>query len=471
VIDVNKKPNRSTLAVYSGGLTLLVTAIVIALLSKQFIYGQGYEERPVLMFVVMYLLSWGGYALLFMHATKIGRERRLFWFAVGIAVLTRAVMLWSSPILENDFYRYMWDGMVVVQGINPYDVAPADYAVEDVEPDADQQDAADLVHCRINYPEVKTIYPPAAQAVYALNGLIFGWWPYGFRYTFMVVDVLIILLLLYAGKPREPGRAWAVVYMCNPLILKELYNSMHLDILCALLLTLFVIAVQRNRISWAWVCVFLAGWVKLTPFVLMAPLFFLHTLRGQWVRLAVTLAVFAAASGAMLCLMTVGATDPFAGLQTFHDEWESNASAFAVVRAIYESVGYNYAAACQGARGIFAVVYLLFLLLWWRYCRDEESVLTCAMWSLIVMFLISPVANPWYLVWLLPFLAVRRPPMLLLLMASTSMYYLSFHIMYHDQPDSARDHLQLVEYVPFYIALYYYLFNRFAGKKESVPAD
>ena len=73
------------------------------------------------------------------------------------------------------------------------------------------------------------------------------------------------------------------------------------------------------------------------------------------------------------------------------------------------------------------------------------------------MLLITPVGNPWYLLWLLPFMAVLRNSMVLLLMVMTSLYYLSFHILNHNLPPETNTYLRLVEYVPFYLGLCGYL--------------
>lgn len=43
---------------------------------------------------------------------------------LGFALLFRVVLLWSDPIQEDDFYRYLWNGKVVASGLNPYRFAP-----------------------------------------------------------------------------------------------------------------------------------------------------------------------------------------------------------------------------------------------------------------------------------------------------------------------------------------------------------
>ena len=97
-----------------------------------------------------------------------GRQLTILSLIFATGVLWRALLLWSTPALEDDFYRYMWDGAVVASGTNPYSFAPAQVAAGDA-PLALQRLAAEAggIFERINHPELKTIYPPVAQFWFA----------------------------------------------------------------------------------------------------------------------------------------------------------------------------------------------------------------------------------------------------------------------------------------------------------------
>ncbi len=51
-------------------------------------------------------------------------ERQLLSLVFAGGVLMRVLLLWSTPALEDDFYRYLWDGGVVVDGTSPYAYPP-----------------------------------------------------------------------------------------------------------------------------------------------------------------------------------------------------------------------------------------------------------------------------------------------------------------------------------------------------------
>ena len=64
-----------------------------------------------------------------------------------------------------------------------------------------------------------------------------------------------------------------------------------------------------------------------------------------------------------------------------------------------------------------------------------------------LLFLLSPVANPWYFVGLVPFLSIFPLRSWLLLSGLLSLYYVSFYFLYRGRLETF--HVWL-EYVPFY---------------------
>ncbi len=87
------------------------------------------------------------------------------WMILGLAVAMRAALLPAPPFLSSDIYRYVWDGQVQAAGINPYRYIPADPALEPLRDPA--------IYPLINRKDyAHTIYPPAAQAVFAAVGQV-----------------------------------------------------------------------------------------------------------------------------------------------------------------------------------------------------------------------------------------------------------------------------------------------------------
>ncbi len=104
-----------------------------------------------------------GWAVLLggLAARRRGPERAGVVVVLVAGALFRVVLVPTPPVLSDDLYRYLWDGRVQAAGISPYRYAPA---APELAPLRD-----DLVWPGINRKPVRTIYPPLAQAVFAVT--------------------------------------------------------------------------------------------------------------------------------------------------------------------------------------------------------------------------------------------------------------------------------------------------------------
>src|SRR4029453_16842488 len=92
-------------------------------------------------------------------ATHVGSSRRLLAWILGVALVARLLLIPSAPTLSEDAYRYLWDGSLVRDGINPYVHAPSDPALVE---------RRNELFARLNHADVPTIYPPAAQLFFGV---------------------------------------------------------------------------------------------------------------------------------------------------------------------------------------------------------------------------------------------------------------------------------------------------------------
>ena len=112
-----------------------------------------------LRFVRGYAVAWACYvaaALLVRRGVELPRLALLV--IVVAALAARVVALVFAPPLSTDVWRYLWDGRVACAGVNPYRYSP---------------DAREVALLRdgnwrqINFREIPTIYPPAAEVLFA----------------------------------------------------------------------------------------------------------------------------------------------------------------------------------------------------------------------------------------------------------------------------------------------------------------
>lgn len=339
-------------------------------LSRGFAYEIPFAERPMLGVVALlfalsipYLLS---IRVVWKAGANGGESRQLLWSVWGMAILLRIVLLWSHPVQEIDYYRYLWDGRALSEGVSPYAHSPAAIDAARTDPDSASPSLRSLVAVidrspqiatvfeRIDHRAVPSIYPPMAQAVFMLSAFLtpeqatVGTAINIFRGIIITIDLLVILcitgLLKLARMPRER----VVAYALCPLVLKEFANSAHMDVIAIAFLTgALWLAGQagaratlskRNRPSLSDVgaTMFWAGsiLVKFFP-IILAPLLWSYVRRRLTLQAQLILALTAASTIAFAYFL-IPATPPvsqpsISGLSTFASQWEINDLAFSVV--------------------------------------------------------------------------------------------------------------------------------------------
>lgn len=154
----------------------------------------------------------------------------------------------------------------------------------------------------------------------------------------------------------------------------------------------------------------------------------------------------------------------FEGLKAFTLNWQSNDSIFAVLVFIFKTVSGELAneIILSNPLPIFlskvTVAIVLFGVLS-RLLYKGSSLLEQPVefvrglfWIMALVFLLSPVQNPWYLCWVVPFLCVFPTRSWIALTGLVGLYYLDFYFDYQEiQAFSLW--IPWVEYLPFYILL------------------
>jgi len=140
-------------------------------------------------------------------------------FILAVALLLRLPFLIRPAELSDDIYRYLWDGLQTLAGSNPYAAAPAN-----IHPAA----AAEGVRRLVNHAELVTIYPPAAQLLFAAGALL-GKGVLGMKAFLTVLDLAACALIIRLLKILRLPPARAVLYAWHPLPVLEIAGSGHID--------------------------------------------------------------------------------------------------------------------------------------------------------------------------------------------------------------------------------------------------
>lgn len=413
------------------GTGLTLTCVLLARI--------GGWARSLAAFQVLYAIGFACFALALTRARHRPVPRAgLIVFAVAAAA--RLALLPVVPSLSDDIYRYLWEGRVVAHGQDPYRHGPTDPALV---PLRDQD-----VYPRVNHPELATIYPPLAIAGFALVAAVT---PTVLAMKTWVVlhDLALVALLIAWARRRGVGAQAAIAYAWNPLVVVEHAGNGHHDATAIVWLIAALVLAERRPILSA-VALAVGALVKL------APLAALPFLLARWPWRARVTALLAIASGlGWLWSETRGADS---GLTAYVRTWSNNELAFVyLARLVGDPITARWAA--------LAIVAALTatLVVAWRGREAEAGTRS----TLRAGFLLSPVAHPWYLAWVLAFepLGPSAPWLLLSLTAILSYGVLAA------PAEGGRFHLSLawrwIEYgLPLMVALALGA-ARFVGRRAS----
>ena len=382
------------------------------------------------------------------------------WLLLSITVVglvVRSVLFVTEPALEDDYNRYLWDGGVTVHGLNPYALAPAT-ALEQGEETAIGRLAlsADVVMERINHPDLKTIYPPVTQAAFALAHILKPWSLGAWRLVCLVGEVatLALLLMLLADARRSP--LWVSLYWWNPLIIKEMINSAHMEAILMPLVLAALLLAARKRMVPATVMLGLAAGAKLWP-ILLAPLL-LRPLLDRPRMLIVYTALLGVLLAAWALPPLLGGIDETSGFVAFASFWQTNSALFPAVAKLVDVVLATLRLPVENAGLIarlglgltVAAVAVWVALRPWTTTADlmQKAGLVAS-----ALFLLSPAQFPWYAAWMMPFLVFRPSLALLGLTALLPIYYASFHFLAREQYDTFRYGLVWLIWLPVWAGL------------------
>ena len=203
-------------------------------------------------------LLWLG-AVVLVHRHRFAP--RTMWVVLVVAAAMRVMTFAAPPLLSSDIYRYVWDGRVQRAGINPYRYLP------DAPQLAFLRDAA--VFPNINRADyAPTIYPPAAEALFALAGHLAPG-IYGMKAVMAAFDILAIAALLRLLCLAGRDRTQVLIYAWLPLPVWEFAGNGHIDAAASGLLSLALLCAAYGGAARTGVVLAAATLTKFLPGVML----------------------------------------------------------------------------------------------------------------------------------------------------------------------------------------------------------
>ncbi|NKB75505.1 MAG: hypothetical protein GKR96_00325 [Gammaproteobacteria bacterium] len=331
------------------------------------------------------------------------------------AMIFRVIGVFGSPILEDDFFRYLTDGCVFIEHGTPYGIAPQTlFATNQLS--AECQDILTWV----NHPDIPTIYGPVLQYLFALGSWISPANITVLQIIFSLFDMGLILCLLRLSNTNN-----VMLYAWCPLVIKEITFTAHPDIVGVFFVFVALVSLRSRHFFLTALFSGLALAAKVFA-VIVVPFLIFGLGVKYWL---ITVLVFALL---YLPFLLHHQTDLFV-LSSFAQSWTFNASIFSIAKLFLSDS--NSRLVCLG---IFATLWTGYL--YWFHRRitrqtgsmeSTHNTVFRGDWLFGVFFALSPVFNPWYLIWLLPFAVIHPSYWTWTIATTASLSYLTGLNMAH----------------------------------------
>ena len=415
--------------------------LAIAGLSERFFYGVDIGQSPLIEFVAVQILAGLLYlsSMLILLRTRVNSTSLIMMLVIGFGM--RLLLFDTAPILEIDYYRYLWDGAVASYGENPYLLPPAQAADSHLAALALQ--SGPVIH-RINYPELRTLYPPLTQLFFTLSHELDSWNLNAWRLLLLIADSAGLLWIAITLKTLQKPLHWCLTYWWNPVLLQQTYNATHMDVLLVAPLMAAVWALIQQRHHLSTLLLTAAAGIKLWP-ALLLPFVWRPLLQKprQLISNGLLAACMLTLTVAPLLYFGLGEQS---GLGSFARQWQRNSAIYPLLESTISLVS-DHAALL--ARALVAGV-IGGMVLWMNrsVITNPEIPSKRILWIIALLFLLSPAQFPWYTIWFLPLLCLHPSAALLLLTALMPIYYLKFMFIHQGQTQLFDHAIVWLQYLP-----------------------
>lgn len=354
----------------------------------------------------------------------------------------KSLFIFQAPVGSDDYYRYLWDGKISVNGINPFKYAPEDENLK--------QFSSEELPKKVSYPTMKSIYFPVAQWIFAVGYLVSGENIMGIKIILLLSEVLILICLYLLLQKRKIDIKNILIYSALPLTAFQFFTDAHIDLAGAALLLASVTLYYYNKKIFAYILLGLSISVKPVGFLLI-PIYFLDAkgVREKSLALFAPVIVFVTTF-----LPYILSGTPLDTLLNFSAKWTFNGAIYNTLKLVIEN---NMI--------VRILCGVLFVLVYALITFSKKELLKKVFLSILFLIIFSPVTHQWYLIWFIIFLPLVKSFSGIYIAAAVSVSFFTVLNYLNGEGWVEFTVVLLIEYVPLVFLLYYDLFIQ----KETKP--
>ena len=295
-----------------------------------------------------------------------------------IYIFGTALLMTGEPLFENDHFRYLWEGKVLMSGENPYAFAP----------DSSSLDHIDFpMRSKVGFPWLSSIYPPISLIWFSIGSFL----PYeiGLR-VLMFLNAWLVFLVMRKIFIRHNF----LLLLLFPLLQKEFIQAVHIDLLAVLPFFLVLISPIWNT---KFLGLFISFWIKINticafPFILLKE-------RNHHFKKLISLAFIPISLLCFFYLMmkVLPGDDAYSGMKAFSSHWEWNSGFYSILKNIFNIKP-------EIARPTTFISFVsVYLMLLFKFLKNKIGFNQALLLVFTSLMFFSPVYNGWYSIWFIPF--------------------------------------------------------------------
>lgn len=319
--------------------------------------------------------------------SKPNHEKIKWCIIAGVAV--RIVSIFFFPKLSDDIFRFIWDGRIIHNGLQPYAYLPIDI-VKQIPSLAN----GDIL-TKMNSPEYYTVYPPVGQLVFWLSswlGLSVEHSSFIMKLIFFLTEIVTLLFSLKILKHLNINSSAILIYWLNPLIIVEGLGNLHLEIVMIsfLAVALYYWLLEKHYPSI--ILLALSVGAKLLSLLILPYLLW----KVRWKKSFALLGVFIFAMLIVFSPLLLGLnyTEFLSSIDLYFRKFEFNAGLYYLLRWIgFQISGYNLIAYIGPFLGLTFIISVFYF----TTKEIAKSAFSYLFVILIVYLLLATTIHPWYL--------------------------------------------------------------------------
>ncbi|WP_164675029.1 glycosyltransferase 87 family protein [Anditalea andensis] len=311
-----------------------------------------------------------------------------------MGLLARVVII-GPPVHSDDYYRFFWDGQLIVHQINPYKYTPSELIQNGKVPNMLQP-----FYAHLNSQTYYSVYPLTNQLWFGTAAWVAGGdimkFIISLRTILIIFEMWGIWLLYSILSYFQKNPIHSLLYVLNPLILIEVSGNLHFEgmMVTFMLLGIWTLVHRRYHQAGGWIGAAIS--VKLTPLILM-PLLFKYLSQKNLLRFIIGLALICIVT--FIPIILTGSFGNFhSSIQLYYGTFEFNASLYYIIREVgYFIKGYNMIAGISIWLSVMVCIGICYMATKLN-SGNFQQLISLSIIAYLVYLMFSMVVHPWYII-------------------------------------------------------------------------